>query len=184
MSLVDVLLALDHLPPADPRRARMAELRPILQRLVNGLVDGRQDPRSGRWLNVMNLAHDPANYGETSCSAMHAFVIGRAVQRGWVDRGLLPAAVAAYRGVTGQLQLDVWSRYYLPDVVSGTRVMRQAADYLAVPHDDPDNLHGLGAFLRMSELFRSLCRRGGPTSTRGCGDGSSLALLAAGPPPS
>ena len=155
----------------------MAQLEPILQRLVKGLVDGRQDLWSGRWRNLMNLDDSASNYTETSCSAMHAYVIGRAVQRGWVDRSLLPAAVAGYGGVTAQLHLDAWNRYFLADAVSGTRVMRRASDYLAVPHDDRNNLHGLGAFLLMSELFRTLCRSDGHAPPQGCVDGSLLAEL-------
>ena len=60
----------------------MAELQSALQRLVNGLVDGRQDPRSGQLAQCHEPCPYPANYDETSCSAMHAIVIGGAVQRG------------------------------------------------------------------------------------------------------
>ena len=82
------LAALDDLPPSDPRRNRLPDLMPILQELARSLR-ARQDAQNGGWLNLMNLDGRPPNHVETSCSAMHAYVIGRAVQRGCVDRSLL-----------------------------------------------------------------------------------------------
>jgi unsaturated rhamnogalacturonyl hydrolase len=96
----------------------------------------------------------PGNWTETSCSAMHAYVLSHAAERGYAPAGYVAAAVQGYWGVLGRISLDPEGRA----VLDGTSVGTGPGDlgyYLARPcvADDP---HGLGAFLLMHEQLRTV----------------------------
>jgi rhamnogalacturonyl hydrolase YesR len=62
-----------------------AQLLSILAALASGL-ERFQDSESGRWFQVMDRSDLAANWTETSCSSMHALILLRAL-----DLGYLPA---------------------------------------------------------------------------------------------
>src|SRR5205814_7752882 len=60
---------LDVMPASHPDRAQLIS---ILQGLL-GAWKNFQDPATGRWFQLVNKGSNPANWTETSCSAMHTY---------------------------------------------------------------------------------------------------------------
>jgi len=92
MALVDVL---DFFPAKHPRRPAILE---ILRRLAAALTR-YQDPVSGLWYQLVDLAGRPGNYREASVSSMLAYGFAKAVRKGWLAPEYLLAARRAYRGL-------------------------------------------------------------------------------------
>lgn len=147
MALVDTLADLPK------QHARRPELIAILKRLVLGL-ERHQDPPSWRWFQVVDRGGDPANWVETSCSAMHAYTISRAVERGWLGLGHQGPASQAYQGVLEAASIDQDGLARIDGIVVGTSV-GDLAYYLARPRPR-DDFHGLGAFLIMQDQLARL----------------------------
>lgn len=140
---------LDLLPAGHPRRP---ELVGMIQTLVAAFAR-YQDPATGRWFQVVDLGARPDDWTETSCSAMYTYVTSRAVERGYVDAGLAAVASRGYRGVLAKISLGTDGRTNLADICVGTGVDSSYAFYIGRPRATND-LHGLGAFLLMSEQLR------------------------------
>lgn len=149
---VALVNTLDVLPA---RHWRRAGLLSRLRKLVAGLAR-HQDPVSGRWFEVMDRGAHPGNWVETSCSAMHAYVLSRAVQRGWIAATYQGPADKAYRGVLNMVSRGSDGLARLEGTVIGTSV-GDLAYYLARPRQT-DNIHGIGAFLLMHEQFARVSR--------------------------
>lgn len=92
MALVDVL---DILPPAHPG---VETLKAILNRAFEA-ARKVQDPESGLWYQILDLASRPGNYLESSASSMFAAAQAKAARKGWVEPG--PARQSAWRAVEG-----------------------------------------------------------------------------------
>jgi unsaturated rhamnogalacturonyl hydrolase len=138
---------LDLLPTSHPQRAAMLS---TLRKLVAGLVKV-QDPVTGLWFQVVDKGSNLDNWHETSCSSMHAYVILRAVQEGYVDASFMTAAEDARLGVMTKLFVGPDGRANISGICIGTNV-GNLAFYLARPKATND-MHGLGAFLIMNEAF-------------------------------
>ena len=128
---------------------RRADLLAILGRLVPAL-ERYQDPHTGRWFQVVDKGSHPANWTETSCSAMHSFVLARAVEAGYVPSRHGDAAARGYQGVLDRIALDAQGMVILEATSKGTHV-GDLDYYLARPRL-PNWPHGLGAFLILHEL--------------------------------
>ena len=144
VALVEVL---DVLPMTHARRA------PLLERLRNlaGGIVRFQDAATGRWFEVVDKGALKTNWLETSCSSMFAYVLGHAVERGYLPATYQEAASRGYQGVLEMISLDQSGRTSLKGTVIGTGV-GDLAYYLGQPRAD-DDWHGLGAFLIMHEQF-------------------------------
>ena len=92
MAIVDVL---DFIPADQPGRD---ELINILRGMVDTLIT-IQDPQTGGWYQVPDRSGDPGNYVETSCTAMFAYSIFKAVRLGYLGESYLTAAERAYNGL-------------------------------------------------------------------------------------
>ena len=92
MAIVDVL---DFIPADQPGRD---ELIKILRGMVDTLIT-IQDPQTGGWYQVPDRSGDPGNYVETSCTAMFAYSIFKAVRLGYLGESYLTAAERAYNGL-------------------------------------------------------------------------------------
>jgi unsaturated rhamnogalacturonyl hydrolase len=92
MALVDVL---DFLPTEHFNRRALLD---ILSRLSAALIRF-QDPATGLWYQLVNLAERPGNYRESSVSAMLAYGFAKAVRKGYLAPEYLSAARRAYRGL-------------------------------------------------------------------------------------
>jgi unsaturated rhamnogalacturonyl hydrolase len=143
MATVDIL---EIIPADHPRRAALIG---ILRDLVPAYARW-QDPATGRWWQVVTEPTNPANWTETSCSAMYTYTISRAVERGYVDASYRVYADRGYQGVLAKVSLGADGRTNIVDISEGTNANDSLAYYFgrARPVND---FHGLGAFLIMNE---------------------------------
>jgi unsaturated rhamnogalacturonyl hydrolase len=148
MTTIDVL---DVIPPDHPNA-------PAIKDMVRGLAAAfvkYQDPKSGRWFQVVDKGSDSRNWTETSCSSMYTFMLAAGV-----ERGILPAtpykdaALKGYNGVLGRVSKGSDGLTNITEICVGTNV-GNAAFYFARPRKTND-LHGLGAFLIMNEQLRRI----------------------------
>ncbi|MET9341097.1 glycoside hydrolase family 88 protein [Nonomuraea sp. NPDC003804] len=144
---------LEIMPADHPRRAALVDiLRSIVQAYAHW-----QDPATGRWFQVVTEPGDPANWTETSCSAMYTYTISRAVERGHVDASYAAVAARGYQGVLAKVSLGADGRTTILDIGEGTNVDDVTGYYYgrARPVND---FHGLGAFLIMNEQLARVSR--------------------------
>jgi len=92
MAIVDTL---DFLPVGSVHCETLVN---ILNRLASALLRF-QDPDSGLWYQVVDLAERAGNYRESSASAMLAYALAKAVRKGYLAPEFGSAAQRAYRGL-------------------------------------------------------------------------------------
>lgn len=136
---------LDALPANHPDRAKLLT---ILRNLAAAMAK-YQDPKTGRWFQVVNRGDLTANWTETSCSAMYTFVLAHSVQHGYIAPKYLSTAVKGYRGVLAEVSRDSAGLTDIANICEGTNV-GDIDYYLNRPRATNDP-HGLGAFLVMNE---------------------------------
>jgi unsaturated rhamnogalacturonyl hydrolase len=136
---------LDEIPKDQPGRAQLID---VVRRLVQAFAH-YQDPKTGRWFQVVDKGDVAGNWTETSCSSMYTYTISKAIQRGYVSHRYLPAAIKGYRGVLANVTVGPDGLTDITDICIGTNV-GDLAFYFARPRATND-LHGLGAFLFMNE---------------------------------
>ncbi len=91
---------LSAMPEDHPRRE---EVLGIFRRHIEGLKGYQTE--SGLWHQVID--HPELNWGvETSCTAMFAYAIARAVNRGWIDRNNLEVVEKAVSGLNRKVEAD------------------------------------------------------------------------------
>ena len=132
--------------------------RPELVSILQGLVEGfkrNQDPVTGRWFQVIDKGADSGNWLETSCSAMLAYTVSRAVQRGYVAATYAEVVSKAYAGVMQKVTLGGDGLTNITDISVGTGVGNLA--YYYGRGRATNDFHGLGAVLIMLEQFRRSC---------------------------
>jgi unsaturated rhamnogalacturonyl hydrolase len=131
VATVEVLSAL---PENHPARARLIE---ILRQQIEGLKP-LQTP-DGLWRQVLDK---PELWEETSCTAMFAYGIARAVNHGWIDPANMAMARKAFAGIAKNVMVDG----AVNETCEGTNI-GQTLDYYVRrgrPGDDP---HGRGPVL-------------------------------------
>lgn len=138
---------LDNLPATAPQRPQILS---ILRNLVAGMAK-YQDPKTGRWFQVVDKGTVSGNWTETSCSSMYTYVIDKSVKKGWVAPGYHANAVRGYLGVMAQVSKESNGLVDIANICQGTNV-GNLAYYLARPRKTNDP-HGLGAFLVMNEEY-------------------------------
>jgi unsaturated rhamnogalacturonyl hydrolase len=143
MALVDDL---DTIPADHPQRDALLTL---LKDLIAGLAK-YQDASTGLWYQVVNKGTVAGNWLETSCSSMYTYIISKAVEKGYVDSTYLDVANKGYQGVLTQISLGTDGvTTSLKNICVGTDVGDYA--YYIARQKATNDLHGLGAFLIMSE---------------------------------
>ncbi|MFI6474209.1 glycoside hydrolase family 105 protein [Streptomyces sp. NPDC050516] len=146
MAVVNVL---DAIPANHPRRA---QLLGYLRNLAGGL-EHYQDPKTGRWFQVVDKGSQADNWTETSCSSMFTYALDRSVQQGYVDPHFEAVAQRGYHGVLAEISLGSDGRTNLTDISIGTNVGDYS--YYVGRTRATNDFHGLGAFLIMNEQLRS-----------------------------
>jgi rhamnogalacturonyl hydrolase YesR len=131
IALVETLSALDERSP----------LRPKLLKILKAQVDGLEKVQApdGMWRQVLDK---PELWEETSCTAMFAYGIARAVNRGWIDASNLEVARKAFAGIAKNVTAD--------GGVNGTCIgtnIGQDLDYYVQRTQPDDDLHGRGVVL-------------------------------------
>jgi len=92
LAVVETLAAL---PQNHPNYAKVKD---ILVRMIAALKD-TQDPKTGRWFDVVDKGNLPDNWTDSSGTAMFVYTIRRAVELGFVPAD--PYAAIAERGYQG-----------------------------------------------------------------------------------
>ncbi|KOU38205.1 glycoside hydrolase family 88/105 protein [Streptomyces sp. WM6378] len=146
MAVVNVL---DAIPANHPRRS---QLMGYLRDLAGGL-ERYQDPKTGRWFQVVDKGSQADNWTETSCSSMFTYALDRSVQQGYIDPHFEAVAQRGYHGVLAKISLGSDGRTNLTDISIGTNVGDYS--YYVGRTRATNDFHGLGAFLIMSEQLRS-----------------------------
>jgi rhamnogalacturonyl hydrolase YesR len=128
---VEVLSAL---PENHPDRAKLLD---VLRRQIEG-VKKYQAP-SGMWRQIVN---DPSIWEETSSTAMYAYSIARAVNRGWIDASNMTVARKAFGGIAANVSADG----SVENTCQGTNINLEADYYVKRerPSNDP---HGPGVVM-------------------------------------
>ncbi|MGW1866023.1 glycoside hydrolase family 88/105 protein [Streptomyces mauvecolor] len=145
MAVVNVL---DAIPAGHPRRA---QLLTNLRNLATGL-EHYQDPKTGRWFQVVDKGAKSDNWTETSCSSMFTYALDRSVQQGYIDPHFEAVAQRGYQGVLAKISLGSDGRTNLTDISIGTNVGDYS--YYVGRTRATNDFHGLGAFLIMNEQLR------------------------------
>ena len=131
VTLVETLSAL-------PEKHR---LRPQLLNILRKQIEGLKKVQvsDGMWRQVL----DHTNlWEETSCTAMFAYGIARAVNRGWIDRSNIAIARRAFAGVAK----NVTPEGAVNGTCQGTSINRDL-DYYANRSRPDDDSHGRGPVL-------------------------------------
>lgn len=139
------VFTLENLPPTDPARPKLLS---ILRNLAAALAK-YQDPKTGRWYQVVNRGDLSGNWLETSSSAMYTYILSRSVQNGFIDPKYLGVAHKGYQGVLAEVTTDSSGMTNIASICEGTDV-GDLNYYLSRPRATNDP-HGLGAFLVMNE---------------------------------
>lgn len=149
-AVVTMVELLDVLPADHPGRG--AVLRQ-LQAHVAGLA--RVQSGTGLWHQLLDR---PDSYLETSASAMYAYAIARAVNRGWIDRrAYAPVAMLAWNGVSTKVS----AAGEVEDVCVGTGVGFDPAFYYYRPRH-VRAAHGYGPVLLAGAEVIAMLRNGTP----------------------
>lgn len=92
MALVDVL---DYIP------AEQTELRQPLLEMITELADAlqRYQDASGTWYQILDMPEAPGNYLESSGTAMYAYFLAKAVNKGYLPPSYKETAIKAFNGL-------------------------------------------------------------------------------------
>ena len=122
---------LSAMPENDPRRS---DILNILRKQIEGL-EKLQTP-DGMWRQVLDK---PETWEETSCTAMFAYGIARAVNRGWIDASNMVVARRAFAGIAK----SVTSNGEVIGTCEGTGIGTTLKFYLT-RRQPPNDPHGRG----------------------------------------
>jgi unsaturated rhamnogalacturonyl hydrolase len=144
IALVD---GLDYIPPDHPQKAVLIKQ---VQDLASRLC-AFQDTVSGLWYQVVNKVDAKENWHESSCSAMFAYGLAKAADRGWIKKAYRNNAKAAFRGlVERHVYFDEKGLFHLTGTVKvGTLNFASSnGDFDYYVHTDRriDDFKGVGAF--------------------------------------
>jgi unsaturated rhamnogalacturonyl hydrolase len=128
VALVETLSAM---PESDPLRPQLLD---ILRKQIDGLK--KVQAPDGMWRQVLDK---PELWEETSCTAMFAYGIARAVNRGWIDASNMAVARRAFAGIAKNVTADG----IVKGTCQGTNIGNDLDYYINRPHPD-DDLHGRG----------------------------------------
>lgn len=158
-AVVAMVELLDVLPADHPGRpAVLAQLKAH----VAGLA--KVQSGTGLWHQLLDR---PDSYLETSASAMYAYAMARAINRGWIDRrAYAPVALLAWQGVSTKVSVAG----EVEDVCVGTGVGFDPAFYYYRPRS-VRAAHGYGPVLLAGAEVIAMLRGGGPIDS-GNGQGN------------
>ena len=131
VTLVETLSAM---PDNDPLRPQLLD---ILRKQIDGLR--KVQAPDGMWRQVLDK---PELWEETSCTAMFAYGIARAVNRGWIDASNMEVARKAFAGIAKNVTADG----QVLNTCHGTNIGGTLEFYMDRPHDG-DDPHGHGPVL-------------------------------------
>jgi unsaturated rhamnogalacturonyl hydrolase len=118
------------IPKNHPRYNEVADL---FQRLAKGLKDN-QDPKSGRWYQVVDKGNLPDNWTDISGSAMFTYALQRGIQIGLLDKSIYqPVVKSGYEGITNAVRINEKGLVEVSPTGDGVTVKKDYATYVSVP---------------------------------------------------
>ncbi len=131
---VALVETLSVMPENDP-------LRPQLIKILSAQIEGLKKVQApdGMWRQVLDK---PELWEETSCTAMFAYGIARAVNRGWIDASNMEVARKAFAGIAKNVTADG----SVNGTCAGTNIGETLDFYINRPRPD-DDLHGRGVVM-------------------------------------
>ena len=131
VTLVETISAMAE---TNPLRAKLIE---ILKNQIEGLK--KVQAPDGMWRQVLDK---PELWEETSCTAMFAYGIARAANRGWIDASNMAVARKAFAGIAKNVTADG----VVKGTCQGTNIGQDLDFYIKRPQPD-DDMHGRGPVL-------------------------------------
>lgn len=111
------------LPQDHPRRSEVVD---IFQSLAAALKR-TQDPKTGRWFQVVDKADHPDNWTDTSGSAMFVYMLQRGIELGLLgEREYAPVVRRGYAGITDNARINLEG---LVDIYSACDGLGVQVDY-------------------------------------------------------
>jgi unsaturated rhamnogalacturonyl hydrolase len=116
-------------------------LRPQLLKILREQIEGLKKVQApdGMWRQVLDKAE---LWDETSCTAMFAYGIARAVNRGWIDASNMAVARKAFAGIAKNVTADG----VVKGTCEGTSIGR-SLDFYVKRRQPDDDFHGRGVTL-------------------------------------
>jgi rhamnogalacturonyl hydrolase YesR len=115
------------LPPDHGRRPEVVD---IFQRLAGGLKR-TQDPKTGRWFQVVDKGDQPDNWTDTSGSAMFTYAIQRGIELGLLKPSDYAAVVdKGYHGIIAKAKIDGDELVNIYDACDGLGVQENYGRYI------------------------------------------------------
>jgi len=133
-AMVATVEVLSAMPRNHPERAKLLD---VLRKHVDGIK--KVQAPSGMWRQVLD---NPEMWEETSCTAMFAYSIARAVNRGWIPESNMAYARKAFEGLTHQVTADG----AVNNTCQGTNIGNDVA-YYANRQRPADDHHGPGVVM-------------------------------------
>jgi rhamnogalacturonyl hydrolase YesR len=128
VTLVETLSAMNEKDPLQP------QLVAILKKQIDGLK--KVQGTNGMWRQILDRSD---LWDETSCTAMFAYGIARAVNRGWIDADNMAVARKAYWGIAHHVTADG----SVLGTCQGTSMSTNFVFYVERQRPD-DDMHGRG----------------------------------------
>ena len=118
---------LEVLPANHPNRAAVED---VFRRLAAGLRR-TQDPKSGRWFQVVDKGDRPDNWTDTSGSAMFVYAIQKGIELGLLDaKTYAPVVAAGYKGITAYAKINARGLVDISQACDGVGVQVDYAHYI------------------------------------------------------
>lgn len=149
--LMAIMDCMDYIPLDHPQRKVVGGMFKDLARSVLKY----QDPETGLWYQVTNKKIEPANWIETSGSAMFAYAFAKGDRKGFLDRSYGVVAKNAFQSlVDNYVYFDEEGKIYLDGTVKiGTLNVNTSKgdfNYYATTERRINDYKGLGALLYLS----------------------------------
>jgi len=133
--------------------------RPQIIKILNDLAEALayyQDPETHLWWQVVDKGYPrekyPDNYTESSCSAMFAYALGRAAEKGYLDKPdfYLDISRKAFKGLlANKIFYDADGKLAFTDTVKVGSLSSDGSYSYYVEVERPDNDYkGVGALMR------------------------------------
>ncbi|MGA2787276.1 MAG: glycoside hydrolase family 88 protein [Verrucomicrobiota bacterium] len=132
-AMVTTVEILSVMPTNHPARATLLD---ILRRHIAGVESVQAT--NGMWHQVLD---HPEVWVETSCTALFAYSIARAVNRGWIDPTNMAVARKAFSAIA---QLQVSASGVISNICPGTSLSNSIAYYTNKLQPATDDRHGPG----------------------------------------
>ncbi len=118
---------LDALPKDHPQRAEVVD---ILRRLAVDLKK-YQDPKSGRWFQVVDKGDRPDNWTDNSGSAMFVYCLQRGVELGLLNKNdYAPVIARGYAGIVANARINDQGLVDIYSACDGLAVQRNYDAYV------------------------------------------------------